>query len=280
MKFVGRKEELAGLYQHYETNEFQFAVIYGRRRIGKTALINEFLKDKKAIYFTTFEENKKDNLKRFSAAIDHFVNPDGMANASYSSFEDAFRQIVNLAKKERVVLVIDEYPYLAQAYPAVSSMLQFYIDHEYLNTNMFLILCGSSMSFMEYQVLGYKSPVYGRQTVQYKLKPFTLKEAEEMLPHYSKKEAFEINSIVGGIPKYLNMISDRVPVIENIKATFLNADSLLFEEPNNLLKQELRDPSTYNSIINAIANGASKMNQIATGAKVASGAVSTYLKMI
>ncbi|MCZ2947012.1 hypothetical protein NYY74_18225, partial [Acinetobacter baumannii] len=88
-----------------------------------------------------------------------------------------------------------------------------------------------------------------------------------------KKEAFDINSIVGGIPKYLNMISDQVPVIENIKATFLNSDSLLFEEPNNLLKQELRDPSTYNSIINAIANGASKMNQIATTAKVASGAV-------
>lgn len=278
MKFVGRKKELASLYQHYETNKFQFAVIYGRRLIGKTALINEFLKDKKAIYFTAIEENKEDNLRRFSAAINYFMDPDIISESSFSSFEAAFRQIAELAKKERVILVIDEYPYLAQAYPAVSSMLQSYIDQEYSNTNMFLILCGSSISFMEYQVLGYKSPLYGRRTVQYKLKPFTLKEAQEMLPHYSKKEAFEINSIVGGIPKYLNMISDQVPVIENIKATFLNSDSLLFEEPNNLLKQELRDPSTYNSIINAIANGASKMNQIATTAKVASGAVSTYLK--
>ncbi len=178
MKFVGRKKELASLYQHYETNKFQFAVIYGRRRIGKTALINEFLKDKKAIYFTAIEENKEDNLRRFSAAINHFMDPDIISESSFSSFEAAFRQIAELAKIERVILVIDEYPYLAQAYPAVSSMLQSYIDQEYSNTNMFLILCGSSMSFMEYQVLGYKSPLYGRRTVQYKLKPFTLKEAQ------------------------------------------------------------------------------------------------------
>ena len=99
MKFVGRKKELASLYQHYETNRFQFAVIYGRRRIGKTALINEFLKDKKAICFTAIEENKEDNLRRFSAAINHFMDPDIISESSFSSFEAAFRQIAELAKK-------------------------------------------------------------------------------------------------------------------------------------------------------------------------------------
>ena len=276
--FVGRKKELKSLAEHYQTDQFQFAVIYGRRRIGKTALINEFLKDKKAIYFTAIEENAEDNLKRFSKAIRHFINPQIADNSSFESFEQAFREIGEIAKKERVVLVIDEYPYLAQAYPAVSSMLQSYIDHVYSQTNMFLILCGSSMSFMEYQVLGYKSPLYGRRTVQYKLKPFTLKEAQEMLPHYSKMEAFQINSVMGGIPKYLSLVSDQVDVMTNIKNTFLNTDSILFEEPNNLLKQELRDPATYNSIINAVASGASKLSKIATKAHLATGAMTAYLQ--
>lgn len=276
--FVGREQELKSLAEHYRTNKFQFAVIYGRRRIGKTALINKFVQDKKAIYFTAIEENAEDNLQRFSRAIRHFLNPQLNDDSPFASFEQAFREIGEIAKKDRVVLVIDEYPYLAQAYPAVSSMLQSYIDHVYSKTNMFIILCGSSMSFMEYQVLGYKSPLYGRRTVQYKLRPFTLQEVQELLPHYSKMEAFEINSIMGGIPKYLSLISDQVDVLTNVKNTFLNADSILFEEPNNLLKQELRDPATYNSIINAIADGASKLSKIATKAHLASGAISNYLQ--
>lgn len=276
--FVGREKELTSLTEHYQTNKFQFAVIYGRRRIGKTALINKFLQDKKVIYFTAIEENANDNLQRFSKAIRHFINPQINDDSSFASFEQAFQEIGEVAKKERVVLVIDEYPYLAQAYPAVSSMLQSYIDHVYSETNMFLILCGSSMSFMKYQVLGYKSPLYGRRTVQYKLHPFTLKETQELLPNYSKIDAFEINSIMGGIPKYLSLVSDQVDVMTNVKNTFLNTDSILFEEPNNLLKQELRDPATYNSIINAIAAGASKLIKIATKVHLASGAISTYLQ--
>lgn len=253
--FVGREKELKSLSDHYQTNEFQFAIIYGRRRIGKTALISEFVKDKKAIYFTAIEENVEDNLKRFSRSVRRFINPDLDDDSSFESFDQAFQEIGEIAKKKRVILVIDEYPYLAQAYSAVSSMLQSYINHVYSKTNMFLILCGSSMSFMEYQVLGYKSPLYGRRTVQYKLKPFNLKETQALLPHYSKMEAFQINSVMGGVPKYLSLVSDKVDVMSNIKNTFLNTDSILFEESNNLLKQELRDPATYNSIINAIVSG-------------------------
>lgn len=146
----------------YQTNQFQFAVVYGRRRIGKTALIQEFTKDKDAIYFVGLEENAHDNLVRFSTAIANYEHQELMSDFSYGSFENCFKEIGRLAKKQRIVLVIDEYPYLAQSAPVVSSMLQSYIDHEFKETNLFLILCGSSMSFMENQVLAYKSPLYGR----------------------------------------------------------------------------------------------------------------------
>ena len=275
--FVGRHQELEQLNQAYQENDFQFTVIYGRRRIGKTSLINEFLKDKKAIYYVALEENAEDNLKRFSDAISIFKNTDQGGKEKFANFEECFKEITRLAKKQRVILVIDEFPYLAKAYPTISSMLQSYIDHEFKETNLFLILCGSSMSFMERQVLGYQSPLYGRRTLALKLEPFKLSEAHEMLPKLSKEDAFIINTVCGGVPQYLSYMSDSMSVADNIKKNFLSKSGRLFDEPNNLLQQELRDPTNYNSIINAIASGASKHSKIAQSAHLQTGPLTTYL---
>ena len=275
--FVGRHQELEQLNQAYQENDFQFTVIYGRRRIGKTSLINEFLKDKKAIYYVALEENAEDNLKRFSDAISIFKNTDQGGKEKFANFEECFKEITRLAQKQRVILVIDEFPYLAKAYPTISSMLQSYIDHEFKETNLFLILCGSSMSFMERQVLVYQSPLYGRRTLALKLEPFKLSEAHEMLPKLSKEDAFIINTVCGGVPQYLSYMSDSMSVADNIKKNFLSKSGRLFDEPNNLLQQELRDPTNYNSIINAIASGASKHSKIAQSAHLQTGPLTTYL---
>ncbi len=275
--FVGRHQELEQLNQAYQENDFQFTVIYGRRRIGKTSLINEFLKNKKAIYYVALEENAEDNLKRFSDAISIFKNTDQGGKEKFANFEECFKEITRLAQKQRVILVIDEFPYLAKAYPTISSMLQSYIDHEFKETNLFLILCGSSMSFMERQVLGYQSPLYGRRTLALKLEPFKLSEAHEMLPKLSKEDAFIINTVCGGVPQYLSYMSDSMSVADNIKKNFLSKSGRLFDEPNNLLQQELRDPTNYNSIINAIASGASKHSKIAQSAHLQTGPLTTYL---
>ena len=275
--FVGRHQELEQLNQAYQENDFQFTVIYGRRRIGKTSLINEFLKDKKSIYYVALEENAEDNLKRFSDAISIFKNTDQGGKEKFANFEECFKEITHLAQKQRVILVIDEFPYLAKAYPTISSMLQSYIDHEFKETNLFLILCGSSMSFMERQVLGYQSPLYGRRTLALKLEPFKLSEAHEMLPKLSKEDAFIINTVCGGVPQYLSYMSDSMSVADNIKKNFLSKSGRLFDEPNNLLQQELRDPTNYNSIINAIASGASKHSKIAQSANLQTGPLTTYL---
>lgn len=275
--FVGRHQELEQLNQAYQENDFQFTVIYGRRRIGKTSLINEFLKDKKSIYYVALEENAEDNLKRFSDAISIFKNTDQGGKEKFANFEECFKEITHLAQKQRVILVIDEFPYLAKAYPTISSMLQSYIDHEFKETNLFLILCGSSMSFMERQILGYQSPLYGRRTLALKLEPFKLSEAHEMLPKLSKEDAFIINTVCGGVPQYLSYMSDSMSVADNIKKNFLSKSGRLFDEPNNLLQQELRDPTNYNSIINAIASGASKHSKIAQSAHLQTGPLTTYL---
>jgi AAA+ ATPase superfamily predicted ATPase len=169
--FIGRERELKTLNDHYKSNNFTFFCIYGRRRVGKTELIKEFIKNKKAIFFTGAEDIKESNLAVFSAAVRKTIF-NIKSKAVYADFRDAFYDIYEYAKMEKLILVIDEYPYLAKSYPGISSLLQIEIDHRLKETNIFIILCGSSMSFMEAQVMWHKSPLYGRRTGQIKTLPF------------------------------------------------------------------------------------------------------------
>lgn len=274
--FVGRENELASLNEHYESNKFECAIIYGRRRIGKTELISEFVKNKPNIFFTATQENKESNLMRFSRAVNDYQNPTQLDGPVFRSFDQLLEQVANLAQDEHVVLVIDEYPNLAESYPGFSSLLQAYIDRKFLHSKLFIILCGPS-PFMEKQVLGYQSPLYGRRTVQLKIEPFSFHEAQEMLTKVNKTDAFTLYAISGGVPQYLNYFADKVSVKQAIVDSFLRKDGRLLEEPSNLLKQELRDPANYNSIIAAIAHGASRANDIATRTGIVSTSVKAYL---
>ena len=163
--FIGRTVEMSELNRLYGTGSFEMPVIYGRRRVGKTRLITEFIQDKKAIYFQARRTNAEANLHGFSQAI--LAGSVGAAGVSFRSFDEAFDALATMARTERLIVVIDEYPYLAQSNPEISSLLQDKIDHLYKETRLMLILCGSSLSFMEEQVLGYESPLYGRRTAQF-----------------------------------------------------------------------------------------------------------------
>lgn len=261
--FIGRKSELESLNKYYSRDRFQFAVFYGRRRVGKTTLINEFCKDKKNIYFVAVESTIKENLEILSNQILTAIAPNAPKN-KFSSFRDAIDYVFEYSKDERIIFVIDEYPYLAESDKAVSSLLQAAIDKYQNDSRMFLILCGSSMSFMENQVLGYKSPLYGRRTSQYKILPFNYFECDKLLHGFTCEEKIVIYSITGGIPEYISRIDNNLSVYENIQELFFDPSGRMFEEPSNLLKQELKMPQTYNGIITAIATGSSKLNEIAT----------------
>lgn len=275
--FVGREKELSSLERHYNSDQFECAIIYGRRRIGKTELISEFSKDKPAIFYTATQENAESNLRYFSDAVNRYEYPDEENGPVYPTFDALLEHVAKISTKQRIVLVIDEYPYLAESYPGFSSLLQKYIDQKFLKTNLFLILCGSSMSFMEKQVLGYQSPLYGRRTLQLKLEPFKFHEARQMLAHVDKESAFTLYAIAGGIPQYLSYFARKQSVKDAIMDCFLYKDGRLFEEPSNLLKQELREPANYNSIITAIAQGASRLNDIAMKTKIPSTSLKPYL---
>jgi len=275
--FIGREKELAKLNEMYYGDSFELAVIYGRRRVGKTTLIKEFCKDKKSIYFIAREANDIINIENFSKDVFGVTSHETAEMAKFTNWERAFSYIYNIAKNERIILVIDEYPYLAQANRAISSILQAHIDMEFKESRLFLILCGSSMSFMEYQVLGYKSPLYGRRTSQLKIKPFNFFESMQYHKKFSNEEKAIIYGITGGIAEYLSKIKDGKSLKDNIIDMFLNESGHLYEEPASLLKQELREPSIYNSIIIAIAKGASRLNEIATKCGMESNKCSKYI---
>jgi AAA+ ATPase superfamily predicted ATPase len=275
--FVGRTQELKKLETMYKSNQFECAVIYGRRRVGKTTLINEFIKDKDAIFFTGLEMGERENLENLSRSIMEFKFP-GTEASVFQSFQSALDAVYDLAKEKRVVLAIDEYPYLADSYKSFSSLLQQQIDGKYKNSKLFLILCGSSMSFMENQVLGYKSPLYGRRTAQFKINPFDFFDTMTYYQNFDIYDLAAIYGITGGIPQYLEQIDDSQSVEENIKRNFLDPAAYMFEEPTNLLKQEVREPTNYNAIIKAIAQGGSKLSEIASKTGLGTSAISAYLK--
>ena len=277
--FVGRKNELDSLNKSYNKDSFHFPVIYGRRRVGKTTLIDEFCRGRKTVYFVGVQSTAKENLEILSAQILAALAPDAPKNP-FPSFREAVEYVFERAKNERIIFAIDEYPYLANSDKSVSSVLQATIDKHQADSKLFLILCGSSMSFMEKQVLGYKSPLYGRRTAQYKLLPFDYLESSEMLPGFNNEDKIILYSVTGGIPEYLSRIDNKLSLQENVRDLFFDPSGRLFEEPSNLLKQELKMPETYNAIITAIAGGSSKLNEIATKADIETSQCSKMLSTL
>ena len=275
--FIGRERELATLNRLYGSDKFEFAVIYGRRRVGKTALIGEFVRDKKSIYFMGVESNAKQNLDNFSKSIMEYGTGFSL-DTSFSSFQAALEYVFKLAENERVVLAIDEYPYVARSSKSLASTLQLLIDKYKDTSKLMLILCGSSMSFMEDYVLSYKAPLYGRKTAQMKINPFDFEETCRYFPNALNEDKALIYGIVGGTPQYLLQINEKLSIEENIKNTYLNPISPLFEETTNLLKQEVREPAIYNAIITAIATGASRMSEISGKVGEDTNVCSIYLK--
>jgi len=277
--FIGREYEIDSLNKLYLEEKFQFIVMYGRRRIGKTRILSEFCKDKDSIFFVSEEYNDNMALERFSRVIlEHFNFEKYMSK--FDTWENAFLFIADRCKEEKLVLVMDEFPYIARANKSIPSLLQNLIDHHLKDTKLQLIICGSSMSFMEKEILSYKSPLYGRRTAQYKIEAFNYFESANFFPEYSFEDKLLSYAILGGIPQYLLKFSDTKSIRENVIEYVLDKSSYLSSEPYNLLKQELREPALYNTIIETIATGATKINEISTKVGEPTAKCSLYIKTL
>lgn len=279
--FIGRERELAMLNSGYSRNAYGCIVLYGRRRIGKTALINEFCKGKPAIVFSALKGGEKDNLRELSRVISEYQYGLGSeASASFPDFRSALVTISHLAKDTHMVFCIDELPYLAASIPSALSILQHFLDHEAKESRLFTILSGSSMSFMEEGVLSEKSPVYGRRTGQIRLQPFDYRECAQWFPSFSPEEKALLYGITGGVPYYMECFTGASSIREAVIGSILSTNGLLYAEPSFLLREELRDSFIYDSILRAVAEGRTRMSEISSALGIESGMCSTYMKSL
>ncbi len=278
--FIGREAELQFLREKYNEEKGQLVVLYGRRRVGKTETLKEFCKDKPHFFYSCTQTTDKVQLGRFSKQLLKENIPAGKYISTFEDWEAAFRSVLELPYgSEKKLVIIDEFPYMCKGNPAIPSILQNLWDSELRDSNVMIVLCGSAMSFIENELLAEKNPLYGRATGIYKMKEMGFYEAMRFFPDYSPKDKILAYAVLGGIPHYLSQWKPELTVEENIKKYILTKGSALYSEVEFLLHQELRETPIYNAIIEAIALGSTRLNEISQKSLIDdTSKTSVYLK--
>jgi len=261
--FIGREAELKFLNDKYNDDGGQLVVLYGRRRIGKTETLREFCKGKPHIFFSCTQSTDKIQLQKFSKQLLKENIPAKNYISEFSDWEKAFSAILDLPYgNKKKLIIIDEFPYMCKGNKSIPSIIQNLWDADLKDSNAMVILCGSAMSFIEKELLAEKNPLYGRATGIYKMKEMGFYDAAKFFPNYSDRDKVLAYSVLGGIPHYLRQWSPSLSIEENIKRNILTKGCVLYSEVEFLLHQELRETPIYNSIIEAIALGSTKLNDI------------------
>ena len=277
--FIDRTEDLATLEEQYLDSGPSFVVVYGRRRVGKTALITEFLKDKRGLYFLATEESEEQNRLAFQRLVADFTGDVLLSQLAADSWDILFDRLTQ--GDERIVIALDEFQYLGKANPAFPSVFQRIWDTVLSRRNVMVILCGSLVSLMESQVLSYGSPLYGRRTAQIRMKQIPFRFYGGFFSGgLDRRTLVELYSVTGGVPKYIESVKDVSDVYRAIEKHVLNPNSYLFDEPNFLLSKEVSEVGTYFSIMKAVAAGKRRAGEIAAALGAKQTSLSKYLKVL
>lgn len=273
--FIDRNDEMDFLEERYNKPGFDFFVIYGRRRIGKTELIKNFIKNKPHIYMLCNKAGTAANVSRFKQEVSKLLNEPVIATGD---LEEIFSYLVPKAK-EKLVVVLDEFSYLVEKDNSVPSLFQAVIDEVLKEKNVMIIICGSSISMME-SLLGYKNPLYGRKTGHIKLDFLRFRYFKDFFPRYDIEENIRTYAILGGVPFYLDKFDPGISALENAKKEILSKKGRLYEEVDFLLREEMREPDVYKGILSAIAHGNAKVADIANKAGLKASDMDRYLKIL
>jgi len=277
-KFVGREYELDFLTRCWKGREPQFIIVYGRRRVGKTELLLQFSRDKPHIYFLADRLPDSLQLKRVSRALGDFFDDQLLISRGFAEWEDLFRYLNE--KQKRLILIVDEFPYLVEAEPAIPSIFQKGWDLFLKDSPVYLVLCGSSVSMMEKATLVYKAPLYGRRTGQILLKAFEFQDFGEIFPQMDFKDRLLIYSIVGGTIAYHNHFRGKKDVWKTLENTLLEKGHFLHQEAEFLLREELREPRNYFAILRALSLGKTRLAEVMNETGFDKGTVSRYISIL
>ncbi len=276
--FIGRTKELAQLERWHAEGRTHFIVLHGKRRVGKTALARRFLAGKGGIYYMADRTSANDQIKLFSELVGQHFQDEFLLSRGFGSWLEAFRYLKGRARG--LVLVIDEFPYLVESDPALSSVFQKGFDEHWHDSGIFLILTGSSIGMMETEVLGVKAPLYGRRTGQIRLDMLPFASARLFYPTWGPEDALRAFGTLGGTPAYLLQFSAARSYKENVLQAMLSTNTYLFEEPDFLLREELREPRNYFAILRALALGKAKLSEIQNETGFERSTLSKYISIL
>jgi len=278
--FIGRQRETRFLEELYASRKPELFVLYGRRRVGKTELLQQFCRERRAVYFLAAQVRERDNLRAFRDALAESLGDALAASVEFPDWSAALNFAAERSRDERLVVVLDEFPYLCEASKGLPSELQRFWDTRGKKSNLVLVLCGSQISFMEKEVLAERSPLFGRRTAQRKLEPLAPEDTLSFFPRWDMRDRVLAFAILGGMPAYLRRFDDQHTLYENIMRECLRPEGYLFDEVQFLLRSELTNPATYNSLLSAIARGEEKVGDIALSVGVDSTHANKYLSTL
>lgn len=278
MEFIDREKELAFLERKYQENRSQFIILWGKRRVGKTELVKQFVRDKPHVYFLSASTSEKEQLNRFSAAIGGFFEEPILQTRGFSSWEESFQYIK--MKQRRFILAIDEFPYLILSNPAITSLFQKAWDEYWQDSQVVLIMLGSSMAMMENEVLGYRSPLYGRRTGQWRVDPMTFAFVSDFRKSKSFEDRLSHYSVAGGIPAYWLQFSNNLDFWGNLEQNVLKKGQMLYDEVEFILREELREPRYYFALLQAISQGKRKLSEIVNATGLRQPVANKYLGVL
>ncbi|MBI5192076.1 MAG: ATP-binding protein [Nitrospirae bacterium] len=273
MRFIGRENELEALIQRYDSGKAELFIMYGRRRIGKSELLLHIAngakrakgaKGRRHVYYEASLQDEALNLRDFQHSVVSSLPGDAvLSGVAFHDWHGALTLLAERARTERLLVILDEFPYLCKGNPALPSIIQRFWDNTGRHTKMFLILCGSSVSFMEDEVLGERSPLFGRRTGQLKLEGLRPASVFKFSEGWPVRDRLKTYGIFGNIPAYLNLIEEKTKLADMLTATAFSPTGFLYNEVFFILQQELREPARYNSVLRALAEGKTSIGEIA-----------------
>ena len=284
-KFVGRGTELRLLAQAFESPRSALIPIYGRRRVGKSELILRFLADKPGVYYLGQQSAAGLQVREFLAEAGRALDVPLLAELRGGDWRQALLTVTGqwaaAHPGAKLVLALDEFQWMATASPGLLSALQHCWDREWKKSgSVVLLLCGSYLGFMEREVLGKASPLFGRRTAQIHLQPFGYLEAARFHPRWSPEDRAKAYFLVGGLPQYLLCLDDARSIARNVRRALLEEFAPLFHEPEFLLREELREVAPYHAVLFAVASGHGAAPAIAAAAELPERNLSYYLQQL
>lgn len=276
--FINREQELAFLEEKWREPKAQLIILWGKRRVGKTELIKQFIKNKPHVYFLAESTSEHEQLIRFSHSVAQIYKEPLLETRGFATWEESFRYIKE--KNKRLILVIDEFPYLIFSNPAIPSLFQKGWDQYLSRSNIYCVLLGSSMAMMESEVLGYRAPLYGRRTGQWRIDPMSFEAASSFRKEKSFEDRLNHFAVAGGVPAYWLQFERNKDFWRNLKDNVLRKGQPLYDEVEFILREELREPRYYFALLQAIAQGKRKLSEIVNATGISQPVANKYLSVL